>query len=188
VETLTAAALGVWLLLTIAAQCPTRLASRLRRLDTLLLLPRWHFFAPVPDTRDHFLLYRDRLHGGGWTSWRTALSPQSRRWTAALWNPAKFELKVLIDLHALTIADRESPRAESVQLYLLPAYLLLLSHVMDREIPPGAEARQFAGVVRDVASGGMAITMLSAVHPFGSQARTSPPHQPEAGSVPAMPA
>jgi hypothetical protein len=188
VGALTAAAvLGFWLLLTLAAQFPNRLPSRFRRLDALLLRPRWHFFAPVPDTRDHFLLFRDRLAGGEWTPWRAALGPPPRRWTAGVWNPAKFEVKLLVDLHALIVPDLESPRTDGFELYLSPAYLPFLSHVMAREVPPGAEARQFAGVVRDAASGRMAISMLSAVHPFESRARTSLQRDPEAGSVPAMP-
>src|SRR4051812_41450479 len=81
---------GCWLVLTAAAQLPSRFASRVERLDECALIPNWRFFAPRPACTDFHLLFRDRLASGAHSAWREPAELRSRRtpWHA-VWHPEK---------------------------------------------------------------------------------------------------
>ncbi|MCF3102276.1 hypothetical protein IPZ58_11845 [Streptomyces roseoverticillatus] len=128
-----AGVLGVWLLLSAVAQLApvwTRVADWQRRHDLLGLVPRYHFFAPVPGTHDYHLLVRAVAPGGEHGPWREVTPVFERRWWNALWNPDRRHHKQLFDLATtlakddLTCSDPATPQSTS--------YLLLLRYATER--------------------------------------------------------
>lgn len=85
----------VWVVATVASQQHNRLATRIRRLDPLGLVPSWTFFAPNPGTTDHVVLLRDRV-GEQWTPWRVAWTEPRHRFRA-LWRPGRRTAKLITD-------------------------------------------------------------------------------------------
>ncbi|GHD98427.1 hypothetical protein [Streptomyces alanosinicus] len=125
--------LGVWLLLSAAAQlgpvCP-RVAAWQRRYDLLGLVPRYHFFAPLPGTHDYHLLVRTVSPGGEHGPWREVTPAFERRWWNVVWHPDRRHHKQLFDLAGalakddLTCSDPATLQSTS--------YLLLLRYATER--------------------------------------------------------
>ncbi|MFQ6395145.1 hypothetical protein ACLMAJ_16975 [Nocardia sp. KC 131] len=138
---------SIWLALSVASQIiPDRVHAMFPRLSVFGLIPAWTFFAPRPGVHDIHLLYRDRSADGTVTGVMYIPTIPGRRWFHFIWNPRKYENKILADciaslfeqLHALKKSDRDL-RA----ILLSSSYLTLLNIVMHMPPSSGAEARQF---------------------------------------------
>ncbi|QKW53636.1 hypothetical protein [Streptomyces buecherae] len=120
----------VWLAATVCAQLPATFPrwEKLLKFDVARLLPRYHFFAPFPDTYDYHLLVRVRSREGRPGPWREITAePERTRWSA-VWHPGRRECKLLRDLaESLRLSDPQC--AEPGTLVSNP-YLLLLNHAV----------------------------------------------------------
>ncbi|MBB4893930.1 hypothetical protein FHS39_002964 [Streptomyces olivoverticillatus] len=118
-----------------------RVAAWQGRYDLLGLVPRYHFFAPVPGTHDYHLLVRRVSPGGEHGPWREVTPVFERRWWNVLWNPDRRHHKQLFDLATtlakgdLTCSDPATPHSTGC--------LLLLRYATER-------ARTPAGTGEDV--------------------------------------
>ncbi|WP_371627566.1 hypothetical protein OG245_36180 [Streptomyces sp. NBC_01116] len=125
-----AAVFALWLALTLCAQLPAAFPrwEKLLRFDVLRLLPRYHFFAPCPDTYDYHLLVRVRPDGGRAGPWREITAEPVRPWWSWGWNPGRRECKMLRDLaESLRLSD---PRCTDPGTLLSVPYLLILNHAV----------------------------------------------------------
>ncbi|WP_406346703.1 hypothetical protein [Streptomyces sp. NBC_00648] len=137
------AALGGYFTLTVLYNVGLKQAGVIGKLETLSLLPKWHFFAPHPGTHNLYLLYRDVFPDGTVGNW-TMLHGMDRfksPWSCA-WNPTKRLRKALFDV--ITSLRMESEVDERRHLIKLSTpYLLLLHHISSIPRPTGAIATQF---------------------------------------------
>lgn len=74
-----------------------RCQPTLNRLNRLSLLPYWSFFAPIPGTSDHRVVFRTRSGDGTLSPWREVGVYSRRTPTHLVWNPAKHTQKCLSD-------------------------------------------------------------------------------------------
>src|SRR5215212_2212851 len=101
-----------WFAISAICQVPSKLEKWLRAHDVCSLIPRWHFFAPNPGTRDFPLLYRDRLSDGCVSRWREVPLCKPPRGIAAVWNPGRRHNKAFFDITqeltttSLVLSDR----------------------------------------------------------------------------------
>lgn len=117
--------LTLWVALTVGLQVPG-LRTMIRRLDVLLLLPEYRFFAPNPIQYDYHLLYQDEFGDGSVSGWTEVCKLQDRRVVDVVWNPGKRERKALID--AINLLNEISP-LEGVYVPATTPYLLLLNKI-----------------------------------------------------------
>lgn len=127
-----------WFAASVVAQLPGTVASRLRSLDPVGLLPSWSFFAPRPARTDSHLVYRHILTSGAVTDWTEAFvwRPSATQW---FWNPDRRAEKAISDASS-HISRRSDLRG--VQ-WSIP-YLLLLNYVSGLPRTTDAAAVQFA--------------------------------------------
>lgn len=132
------------------------------------LLPAWNFFAPLPNTFDCFLLYRDKDVLGNVGSWREAGGfNRPRDWTAFLWNTEKLANKTFYDLVQALENPAEFPMDDPVKrqfIKLSIPYLYLLNYVSNFDHPPTSTATQFLVMRRDKIAGTTAPATLSGFH------------------------
>ena len=149
----------MWVLATVLAQRRDRLATAVRRLDPLGLVPAWTFFAPNPGTTDHMVLVRDRV-GGDWGPWRIAWREPRYR-ARPIWRPGRRTSKLVTDSLAMW-SERHRTAPDGAEASV--AFLLLAAIAERAPHAPGATNYQFA--VIDVAE--MHATRPSVVQVLGS--------------------
>lgn len=137
---------AAWFAATVLHQSPPRWWMRVKKFDTLRLVPRWTFFAPRPGRHDQHLVYRDIVGGvaGDWLEIEAGDFHPVRRW---LFNPTRFRQKALFDLvNRLKAARGEFARhgldARAVQ--LSAGYMALLAWVAAQPARTRPCLRQFA--------------------------------------------
>lgn len=120
---------ALWLLATVLCQAPSRIQNWLRRGDVFALIPRWHFFAPVPGMQDFVLVYRDQTADGAISPWREAPSvPVSRQPWCAVWNPGRRHTKAILDItKELMQLITEQRNKREIELSI--PYITLLNYV-----------------------------------------------------------
>jgi hypothetical protein len=140
-----AAFLGMWLVLSVAAQTHlvSAKASRIVGRDRLKALPLYHFFAPNPVVADFHLLYRLRDTAGVRTEW-VDTTPQPR-WSLlhAVWNPDRRYRKQIIDVTRDLGRDSHTRDDSTVA---DARYVLLLRHMSrfaekDARFTPGSRVQ-----------------------------------------------
>jgi hypothetical protein len=142
------AVLLLWLVASVIHQFGPGWWKPVNAFDACRLLPQWHFFAPRPGRRDHYLVVRDVVDGvaGAWRQVDVGGSPAGIRW---IFNPYRYRQKALTDLTNLLLTARraldgnESPRVG--ELLSIP-YLATLTWVMAQPGNGRACTRQFAVV------------------------------------------
>jgi hypothetical protein len=93
------AALGTWVLATLASQHPHRAFDGLRRFDPVgLALPNWRFFAPEPAQHDYHVLHRVLEADGSESPWQETTSICRRSWAHACFFPDRRREKALFDI------------------------------------------------------------------------------------------
>ncbi len=136
------------------------------RLDPLMFLPYWGFFAPDPGFAGNHVVYRDRVHDE-WGQWQEIPIPPRTRWES-IWNPGRFERKAVLDLmNGLAKTKDQYEKVGAIQLSL--AYLAMLTWVMAQpRVDPAASARQFAVIMTEGHGPRreMKVAVLSNEHPF----------------------
>jgi hypothetical protein len=112
--------------------------------DVLAMIPSWTFFAPNPGTRDHELLYRDRLVDGRYSAWKEIERPVGSL-ARAFWNPAKRRQKAVVDMCSILmrIASRSKTEIAAKRLVISVPYLGLLTYISCKEAGPLSVQRQF---------------------------------------------
>lgn len=125
-EALAIGILGLLFLGTLLRLVPA-LRPLITRLDQLMLLPEWRFFAPKPGRGDHFLLYRDSPDGAMWDTWTEISLVAPRRWRHFIWNPERRAKKALLDFIAALAARLAASGPNGIEITL--AYLALLKYV-----------------------------------------------------------
>ncbi len=110
-----------------------------------LVLPNWSFFAPLPGTHDHRVVYRDRGRDGTLSGWSEVCMHHRRRLTHVVWNPDKHLLKCLSDCTSGLARRLEASNVETKGLIKLCWPYLKIAGLVERQpalLP--REARQFA--------------------------------------------
>ena len=133
-----AALFAVWLVLSLIAQFPGRIADSIRARDPFGVIPSWRFFAPHPARTDPHLLYRHRLIDGSVTCWTEAFVWRPV-WYRFLWNPDRRAEKAISD-----VTSSLQRRTQVVGIRTSIPYLLLLDHVSHLPFSRDAVAVQFA--------------------------------------------
>lgn len=114
-----------WLAISMIVYVPS-LKNRIRRWDSIGLIPQWNFFAPNPARHDFHLLFRDRLQDGTITEWTEVASIAQRPNWGIVWNPGKRRNKALFD----AVTDLAMHVKDSLPaLELSIPYLTLLNYV-----------------------------------------------------------
>jgi hypothetical protein len=141
--------LAFWFLLSVLAQFRRvgRVGEWLNGVkgkDVLALIPSWTFFAPNPGTRDHELLYRDRLVDGRYSTWKEIERPVGSL-VRAIWNPSKRRQKAVVDMCSILmrVAAQSKTEMAAKRLVISVPYLGLLTYVSCREASPLSVSRQF---------------------------------------------
>lgn len=126
-------AFASWFVATALSQDPTRTHSGFRRFDpTGIFIADWRFFAPVPGTHDHHLLYRDVLPGDATTDWREIEQQRGRKAIQMLFYPSRRGDKAITDAVGSLLknlhASEPGPLTKNAIQVSLP-YLALLNFV-----------------------------------------------------------
>ncbi len=113
--------------------------------ETLSIVPKWHFFAPRPGTRDLVLLHRNVHSNGTVGVWRTVAGMDTFRspWSFA-WNPDKRRRKTLYDAIVTLSVTPGAKKEERRLLQLSLPYVLILNYVASLAPIEGATGVQFA--------------------------------------------
>jgi hypothetical protein len=137
-----------WFLATALSQDPTRKHSGFRKYDpTGIFIADWRFFAPVPGTHDHHLLYRDVLPDGSTTDWREIEQMRTRKPLQILFFPTRRGDKAITDavgslLWNLNKMEKGPEFKNAIQLSM--PYLALLNFVTHQQPhAPGAETTEY---------------------------------------------
>jgi hypothetical protein len=114
------------------------------RLDKMVFLPRWAFFAPNPAYAGVHLVYRDR-GVTGLSAWEEILLPSTTGWRW-VWNPARYERKALRDLlGGLARSAQVLDARDRMAIEITNPYIILLTWVEAQpKTLPDATHRQFA--------------------------------------------
>lgn len=123
---------GLWLLLTICNQFDGQNAV-IRLVNSLIVIPRWTFFAPRPGIHDYHLLYRIRSSTGEVQPFREIpIRNPHRSLSAAVWNHRKRLPKMLADIVTLLTQSMGALRAQrrDAALLKLTFYYLVLLHIV----------------------------------------------------------
>jgi hypothetical protein len=172
VGTLVTCLFSIWFVISVASQFSDNVSAAFPRMSMFALVPAWTFFAPNPGTHDMHLLYRDRTADGAEGTISYIPTIPGRRWFHAIWNPDKYENKIVSDcsdslleqMHQLNKSARE-PRI----ILLSAPYLMLLNIVMRMpSTTDAAVARQFI-IARNSQYGSGAepeISFISEFHKF----------------------
>jgi hypothetical protein len=126
---------------------PKSFFARIKNWDYFSLIPLWTFFAPTPGTRDHEVLFRDRLIDGRDTAWRQ-ISVINVPWSCGIWNPAKRMKKANLDLtvflaqHLVNAIKLENEEAKKSVFLSLP-YIGIATRVASAPRGPLTSQRQF---------------------------------------------
>lgn len=135
-----------WFAISVASQFSDNVSAMFPRMSMFALVPAWTFFAPKPGVHDLHLLYRDRAANGAEGPVACVPTLSGRRWFHALWNPRKYDNKIVSDcsdslLEQLRLLEKggRDPR----MIMLSTPYLMLLNIAM--RMPPSSDAvaRQF---------------------------------------------
>jgi hypothetical protein len=118
--------------------------SIIKSLNTLGLVPKWHFFAPRPGTHNLYLLYRDKYPTGDIGNWVMLHNMDSFRspWSF-IWNPTKRLRKTLFDTIIALLSEDVTTERDRMLIKLSIPYLLILNHVSSIPRTNGAIATQF---------------------------------------------
>jgi hypothetical protein len=127
----------------LAKWTPTRAETWVRAHDVFGLIPRWHFFAPIPATDDLHLLYRDRLSDGHITRWCEVAPLMPPKWIGSVWNPGRRQNKALIDVTLELVKAGLSLNRDAAQIQLTLPYIATLNFVCGLPRDRRAEATQF---------------------------------------------
>jgi hypothetical protein len=168
--------LALWLVCSIILQFNPPWFSFIERYDSLMLLPRWTFFAPRPGMSDYHLLYRDYSEDGSPSTWVEIPITEERKPFSWIWNPEKKSKKVLSDVVASLVQLRD---IENIALVLSLPYLILLNVVVHHgEIQAGVK-RQFVLVekFRNEDGSKIQLVLVSASHPLRRPQQTVPDKQ-----------
>lgn len=132
--------------------------------ETLSVVPKWHFFAPKPGTRDVFLLHRNTHSDGAVGVWRTISGMDAFRspWSFA-WNPDKRMRKTLYDAIVTLSSTPREKSTEQLLLQLSTPYLLLLNHVASLARTSDATGVQFA-IMESEPGGQPRLVLASELH------------------------
>jgi len=165
---LVAAALGLWILVTIAYAFPLGKKLLNRPGVPVQLIPMWNFFAPNPGVYDYFLLYRDRHSGDFVAPWKESPHFTTRRpWFAFAWNPKKIEKKLLFDLVSELLREANHLKlhdTEIERLQLSLPYLFLLQYITTFPRAHHCNATQFMVMRRSVESDSIEPVFISHLH------------------------
>ncbi|GEM32916.1 hypothetical protein NN3_39230 [Nocardia neocaledoniensis NBRC 108232] len=174
---LVAAALLTWFLVSVICQIPRNLErweagtmqQWFRARDVLGLLPRWHFFAPVPATDNLHLLYRDRMADGQLAPWREIGPRRPAKCVGALWHPGRRQNKALIDITLELLQAGLSLDGDADRIQTTLPYIALLNFVCSLPRDHRPYATQFL-VMRSKGSDENPehqVLFVSAMHPGG---------------------
>lgn len=161
---------GLWFVASVLYQAPPRWWLRVKKFDSLRLVPRWTFFAPRPGRHDQHLVYRDIVDGvaGEWHEIESSEFRPALRW---LFNPTRFRQKALLDLvNRLKAARREFSGfgLDGRSLQLSAGYMALLAWAIAQPAQREPCLRQFA--IASTAGHGatrtMKILFVSEAHPL----------------------
>lgn len=135
---------AIWLLISALYQVDFSLAVWIKKLDALALLPRWKFFAPNPSVADYKLFVRDRLADRSVTTWREIELSGEKTLAAAVWNPARRRVKVVVDAMRRIRILAATPEADPEVLAASLPYLTLLQVATDSAHLDSSHESQFA--------------------------------------------
>ena len=167
------AALAVWSVLSIARAIgmydPAARFQRWRKWDVFRLVPVGAFFSPTVPETEHHILVRDVLADGRATPWVESPWIRPRCWWHAAWNPQKhtYRAKTECARSLLSAAVHAGPAVAgqvAPALALSDAYLSILQYAAALERPTLHLFTQFAVIERDVLTGNMVRSVVSAVH------------------------
>jgi hypothetical protein len=132
----------VWFLLSVANQFQRASRSRLAPFLSVLLVPRWTFFAPNPGHSDYFLEYRDHTEDLFSTPWQRVSVLEERTLLGAIWNPNRRQSKLLFDVtQSLQVSALAMEDPEGICVSI--PYLLVMNYLDSLPVEPPCTIRQF---------------------------------------------
>jgi hypothetical protein len=124
------AAMALWFTATAFSQHPNRNFDLLRRMDPFgTWIPNWRFFAPEPSQHDYSVLHRVLTADDKQTPWVETIPIETRRWSHAVWFPARRQDKALFDVCSRIIPVMSEDPEDAQKMY---EYRLLKEFVEHR--------------------------------------------------------